>query len=324
MKKIWVLKMIISKTAGDKGNYKVSEYYYDSARAGMFDLLRQMSDNGLSEFVFLPGYVGWSLKEGSGIFDPINRLSNITVVYYKMDQYLNIDFDDLISKMKGIEDREFAVLVVNYFGFVDPQIEPIYSKIKQLGGWSIEDNAHGFFTWMYSNRSDADATFFSLHKMFPFEKGGSLRILNDQLKNLQYEGKDLSEAEYNPWNYNISEIAAIRRRNYFNLDALIKQHNYTSFFEPLKLGLEEGIVPQSYPIKIKVGNRDTIYELMNVAGYGVVSLYHTLIEPLRNAEHRLAYDLSKCILNLPVHQDVDADQYKNMIELLASYCEDTM
>lgn len=73
---------------------------------------------------------------------------------------------------------------------------------------------------------------------------------------------------------------------------------------------------------IKVGNRDRIYEIMNGQGYGVVSLYHTLIEELRNSEHEDALWLSKRILNLPIHQDCDVTEYQGMMEVLVKACED--
>lgn len=318
------MNMKINKTAIEKDNFIITEFYYDSAREAMFDLLLNMSNNNLINTLFIPGYVGWSPKEGSGIFDPIKRLSNISVVYYKMDGNLNIDFEDLLFKMMRFGNKKFAVLIVNYFGFVDPYIEMIYEKIRVQNGWIIEDNAHGFFTSLNSKHSCADATFFSLHKMFPFTKGGSLRIQNDQLKKIDFKGKSLYETKQNPWIYDVSMIAYIRKKNYEKLDKLIKQDKYKSIFEPLKSGLDEGIVPQTYPCRIKVGNRDKIYEMMNQYGYGVVSLYHTLIENLQDDEYCDAYKLSKQILNLPVHQDVDSNQYESMIELLAKFCIDTL
>lgn len=316
--------MIINKTASEEGNYKLCDYYYDSAREGMYDLLLNMTNDGLIKTVFVPGYVGWSPREGSGIFDPINKIDNVSVVYYRMDNNLNIDLNSLYEKMDSLFNEKFAVLIVNYFGFVDPNVEEIYSRVKQKNGWVIEDNAHGFFTSLYSNHSSADATFFSLHKMFPFNNGGSIKVINDKLKKYSFEGKNVNQIVDNPWLYDVSKIAFIRKSNYEKIDKLVRLNKYTSFFEPLKEKLSDGIIPQTYPIKIQVGNRDKIYELMNQSGYGVVSLYHTLIEPLRNSEHSDALSLSKQILNLPVHQDVNSNEYENMVELLAKYCIETV
>lgn len=63
---------------------------------------------------------------------------------------------------------------------------------------------------------------------------------------------------------------------------------------------------------------------MNKNGYGVVSLYHTLIPELRNdKEFIISQELSSHILNLPVHQDVNSDEYVNMLEMLLETCKIT-
>jgi dTDP-4-amino-4,6-dideoxygalactose transaminase len=75
-------------------------------------------------------------------------------------------------------------------------------------------------------------------------------------------------------------------------------------------------VPQTFPIIIKRGNRNKIYEIMNEQGYGVVSLYHTMIEELKIDQHADACWLSGKIMNLTVHQDCDSEEYPKMVEAL--------
>lgn len=105
---------------------------------------------------------------------------------------------------------------------------------------------------------------------------------------------------------------------------IVCKEKYSSYFVPLKYTyLPKGIIPQSFPILIKKGNRDLIYEKMNQSGYGVVSLYHTLIEPLNSLEFSDSLDLSHQILNLPTHQDVDTNQYVEMVSQILHYCEQT-
>ncbi|WHY33858.1 aminotransferase class V-fold PLP-dependent enzyme [Cytobacillus firmus] len=315
--------MIIEKIAFNKDDQKIHEYYYDSAREGMFDLLNSMKNDNLIDTLFLPGYIGWSPREGSGIFDPINRLEGLSVQYYKMTPDLNIDLNDLSQRIEDIGKSKFAVLAVNYFGFIDLRIKEVADTVKKKSGLLIEDNAHGFFTYQYTEENHSDATFFSLHKMFPFKNGGSLIVKNSKLKSLKYSGKSMTDVEYNPWKYDVKYIAKLRKENYEVLDNIIHNEEVSEYFTPLKDCLLPGNIPQTYPVCIKKGNRDKIYELMNEAGFGVVSLYHTLIEPLRNSEYQTSIELSKCIMNLPVHQDVNKDKYKDMIKLLVKYCEET-
>ena len=50
---------------------------------------------------------------------------------------------------------------------------------------------------------------------------------------------------------------------------------------------------------VREANRDELYERMNAAGFGVVSLYHTLIEQIPRDEFPESFELSRTILNLP-------------------------
>jgi dTDP-4-amino-4,6-dideoxygalactose transaminase len=160
--------------------------------------------------------------------------------------------------------------------------------------------------------------------MFPFEHGGSLIIRNTCLAKLNYNGADIDSTKYNPWKYDIFKIACVRRNNYLALEELIDSENIKPYFIPLKdRELLNDNIPQTFPIKIIKGDRNKIYEIMNEAGFGVVSLYHTLIEPLRNSQFQESIDLSERIMNLPIHQDVDSSSYPEMIRLLVKTCKET-
>jgi dTDP-4-amino-4,6-dideoxygalactose transaminase len=314
--------MGISKTASQLDNFKNNDFYYNSAREGMYDLISNMVKTDMIHTIFIPGYIGWSPKEGSGIFDPISKIKDLNIVYYKMKKGLEIDSYHLTEMIKHLANEKFAVLLVNYFGFIDSNYEELVAKIKEFHGWIIEDNAHGFFTYLYSGTNQSDATFFSLHKMFPFSNGGMLKIRNKKLLGFSYLGLDINQTKSNPWIYDIYEIALTRRKNYLYLNKIITDKNREFPFEPLKNKLYEGIIPQTYPIILKKGNRNKIYDQMNEAGFGVVSLYHTLIEPLQNDEFKESVLISRNILNLPVHQDVDVSQYEEMILLLTKLCDE--
>ena len=82
-----------------------------------------------------------------------------------------------------------------------------------------------------------------------------------------------------------------------------------------------GNIPQTFPILL-VDNkiRDDAYFKMNERGYGVVSLYHTMIAELDETFIK-AHDISRRILNLPVHQDVKKSQLDQMLRLLIEIVE---
>jgi dTDP-4-amino-4,6-dideoxygalactose transaminase len=56
---------------------------------------------------------------------------------------------------------------------------------------------------------------------------------------------------------------------------------------------------------------------MNAAGFGVVSLYHTLISQVPPQSFPAAVRVSRRILNLPVHQDISHEALEAMVSELA-------
>ena len=55
---------------------------------------------------------------------------------------------------------------------------------------------------------------------------------------------------------------------------------------------------------------------MNELGYGVISLYHTLIKEIDRTVFPVEAALSQRILNLPIHQDVDIPSMDAMLTAL--------
>lgn len=307
---------MIEKIQRNLINYKIQMYYYQRARDAMFDAVQQLFDDGYTE-IFIPGYIGWSPREGSGIFDPINRIEGLSRHYYRMTKDLAIDIEALERSLS----KKSILLIVNYFGFRDRQIKAAIQIAKEKECIVIEDNAHGFFTFFCNGSVGADLTFFSLHKMFPFNEGGSLVLLNDNMS-VHPKQNLLNYNKLIPFAYDINGIAKRRRENFSILMDLMEGNE--DYFVPMKT-IEDTMqnVPQTFPILIKRGSRDKIYEFMNARGYGVVSLYHTMIEELRNDEHSEACWLSKHIMNLPVHQDCDETEYASMIDTLREACNNT-
>ena len=308
------MTQIIGKIQVEPNNYKIKFLYYNRARDAMFDAVNELYKKGYKD-IYIPGYIGWSPKEGSGIFDPLEAIIGLNRHYYRMTKELLIDKKCLDAQMKSSS----ILLIVNYFGFRDFSIQGIVENAHKKNCIVIEDNAHGFYTYFCKGSIDSDMTFFSLHKMFTFSTGGGLVIEKGCFDKLH----DLKESmEFNPFQYNYNAIAKKRLQNYKKL--LNLSDKYKLYFEPIREAeyLKKN-VPQTFPILIKKGNRNRIYEIMNGSGYGVVSLYHTMIEELRNEEHNDAMWVSQRIMNLPVHQDVREEHYELMLKKLAEACEFT-
>ncbi len=112
--------MKIGKIAQNFVHFLRDEIYYKNARIGMHDILSQMAKNSMIERVLLSAYIGWSPKEGSGIFDPINRIDDIEAIYYRLDATLSIDIEDLKGKfMNTATPHKNLAMLIHYFGFMN-------------------------------------------------------------------------------------------------------------------------------------------------------------------------------------------------------------
>ena len=301
------MKQKIEKRCSEANNQKLNIGYFDRAR----DAFGSVLDNiGIKpgDKVFLPAYIGWSSRERSGVFDPISE-RQICPVFYKLDSRLNIDADDAITKMQTVDGK--AILLIHYFGFVDPQCKAIVKAANERGILVIEDAAHAMFTDFIGKACGryGDYTIYSLHKMLPMESGGMLLANKDNI--LPKEAN--SDCKYgNPFHYDFRSISKKRVENYNLISSYIEEGN--ELIKPLHEKLPNAVIPQTYPILLPLSDRNVVYKEMNDLGWGVVSLYHTMINSIEPKEFCSTYGLSKHILNLPVHQDIDPTLVRLMIE----------
>jgi dTDP-4-amino-4,6-dideoxygalactose transaminase len=287
---------------------------FPSARRAMRAFL-QAAQVGPGQRVLLPGYIGWSAREGSGVFDPIRELG-VGYDFYRMDDRLHLDLDDLERQLTAGDVR--VVVLIHYFGAPDPRWEHAVALARRHGALVLEDSAHAMLTDLVEGSCGraGDATFYSLHKLLPVSDGGLLVMNPHSAIRLQ----DVPVEEHPgdaPWDFDLREIAAIRVRNARLLHELIAADGrLDGAVEPLWQYLPDGVVPQTFPVVINHVSRDELYFRMNEAGFGVVSLYHTMIDSLAPGAHADAHALSRRLMNLPVHQDATVDQLRAMVREL--------
>lgn len=313
--------MNIEKMATNPTRFWKDIRYYDRARSALGDLLKCLVQCRQTAHILLPAYIGISPKEGSGIFDPISSCQGLCYHFYGLNASLETDVADLTTEISKLNGLSFVLLRVNYFGFVDPKAKQIYELVKNANGFLIEDNAHAFFTDRNHPAKYADAAIYSLHKMFPVPIGGMLSIYDKNWARLELSGSRKPLAGSDPWCYDHDKISEICRTHGLLLEQL--SYGFCDYFLPM-YSLKERIEvsPQTFPILLQRGNRFKVYEIMNDAGYGVTSLYHTLIPLLRRGRYPICEDISNRVLNLPTHQDVDDTQYPKMIDrLVRAICE---
>ena len=160
-----------------------------------------------------------------------------------------------------------------------------------------------------------DAAIYSLHKLLPLAQGGMLVFnrINHRLLPRIEGGRLIGDL---PRLFDLKRIVDVRLQNTAAISRLIAP--LRTAVEPLRRALRPGEVPQTYPVLIRNVSRDRVYFMMNEAGYGVVSLYHTLIEQIEREAFPAAHACSARILNLPIHQDVGEKTLVRMVDKLRS------
>lgn len=298
----------ITKTACMKENCFEPVLFFESAREAFKSLLVKLKEENVT--LFLPSYIGWSSNEGSGIYDPVIQ-TKTNHVFYLLDENLNMNQDDIKEKMEQISGKK-VLLIVHYFGYRDPAYQEICHLALENDCYIIEDCAHALFTDYVDQKCGiyADAVFYSLHKMLPLSNGGMLKVKNRKL--LVKEGV---YQQVSPFFYDFKNISDIRKKNAQVLEErLNKLEKYITILRPEAKYKDQ--TPQTFPIRFKKVDKSEFYFELNAMDFGVVSLYHTMIEPLREKKYQMFIDIGNSILNLPVHQDATPEQMQQLCDNL--------
>lgn len=302
--------MIIQKTATDKSQNKHCLLYYKSARNAFKNILLRLKERETFTLL-LPAYIGYSKKEGSGIYDPVIE-TEVQHQFYKLDRYLNIDINFLEEKLSAIPGRA-VVLLVHYFGYPDDNIQEIVKLCKKYNAFIIEDAAHALYTDFIDHicGSYGSYTLYSIHKMLPYEYGGMLKVNIDEGLDLH---PDFETDPFNIFDYDFVTISQQRKNNAKEWKALLTGN---SEIEMLRENTQIA-TPQTFPVIVKKYDRNNLYFKLNEAGFGDVSLYHTMIRPVAEGDYKDANWVSQHITNLPVHQDIKNGQIHQMYKKIIS------
>lgn len=291
----------ITKKIQKINNFKYNFIYYNKAREAIYDVLLKLKENG--DFtLLLPAYIGYSPNEGGGIFDPIKKL-DIDYRFYDINDDITINiesFDNVISSI----DKKIVVFIIHYFGYVDPNIDELINLSKRYNAFIIEDCAHAFYTDFVDGYCGnyGDVSIYSLHKMLPYNDGGLL-------KNNTNVFEFTNNISYNPFEYDLKKISEHRKKCSDIIESKLMNIIGIRILRPKELYGK--YTPQTFPILLENMDRDEFYHKLNEMNYGVVSLYHTMIPEINN---ECSKNISKCILNLPVHQDAKLEDIKKMCD----------
>lgn len=307
----------ISKTAVNPESHLTPTLFYRSAREGMQDFLSQsevIPDS--SAGILLPAFIGWSPREGSGVFDPVRTLG-VRASFYGLNPDLTVNLEALETALKSGAFR--VLVVIHYYGRTELRMLEIQELAQRYGVILVEDLAHGFYSAVLGGLAGTygAVNLFSLHKMFPTPGASGGMLTYRDRKFLCAQKETAPELARFILNYDWAGIAHIRRQHFEQITRRLKAlPEHGTAFELLWPDLAQTDVPQTLPVRILNGNRDHIYQAMNSDGYGMVSLYHTLIAEVQEFSEMVG--LSKSITNFPVHQDMDAVYLEGLIDSFRS------
>lgn len=154
-------------------DFLISKYkgkYINLTGGAYFSILNILRNINLenSDKVLLPSYLCPS------ILKPFKKM-NVNYQFYKINQILEIDLDDLYKK---IDKHVKVIFFINYFGYSPAKIViDELKKIQKQGIYLFEDCAQSFLP---SSSSIGDFKFNSFRKFIPVD--GGLLISNQNLK----------------------------------------------------------------------------------------------------------------------------------------------
>ena len=184
------------------------------------------------DVILLPAYIGWSSREGSGVFDPI-AASGLRPRFYRLTPDLAIDIDSLRAHL--VRADVAVLLLIHYFGHVDPACSTAVRLAREAGVQIVEDAAHAMLSDLIGGTCgrQGDATLYSLHKMVPATGGVLVR---------NRAATSTSDALPAIWRHDLAAIAVRRRRNAAYLQLQLR--DLADEVEILWPNLAEGEIPQ--------------------------------------------------------------------------------
>jgi dTDP-4-amino-4,6-dideoxygalactose transaminase len=261
--------------------------------------------------ILLPAYIGYTEREGSGVFDPVLQ-TKTPYEFYALNSDLTFNIDEIEKSFRSGNIRMF--LVVHYFGFCKNDIEGLKKLCLKYDVILVEDCAHAY---TYGNEyyhlgHYGDFSFYSLHKFFPVESGGILLINNANyiIPELTKHEKCNYEILIQVLSSNYQSIVKKRRDNYEYLHSLL---NGISEIQTL-YQLDKFTIPQSFPILIEGVSREKLYFNLMQKNIPTISLYYRLVKEIDKDKFPKSYEISNKILNLPIHQDTSISDINNLVQ----------
>lgn len=294
---------MIQKDATNTARHARDWTFTNAARTAFELFLRGRSwRSGTS--LLLPGYIGYTQREGSGVFDPV-RNSGTPFSFYPVGERLQIDLN-LIEGLLATGNHPM-ILVIHYFGLPHVDMAAMRELCRKYATILVEDCAHvpGPANGSNGLGSFGGAAFHALHKVLPVPDGGVLCINEHALgKGNMETGECCAPSTLEQvMRMDLAAISAHRMRNY---TLLLERLSGMQGVEVLYPEIGE-CVPHDFPVLILNGLREKLYFALMDRGMPTTALYYRMIDEITPQAHPTSHALSQSILNLPVHQDTDAE-----------------
>ena len=131
--------------------------YLNTGRACLYYLNKVLYDGP----ILLPSYLCDSI---------VNSFTDRPIVYYNINPDLSINLPDMITKIKkGVS----GVLMINYFGVIDENIDIIVAYCNSNRVTIIEDITHSYLT---TDKYYGDFVFGSIRKTLPILDGAVIKV----------------------------------------------------------------------------------------------------------------------------------------------------
>lgn len=291
---------MISKSAENPLGCAEKLVFTANARTAWGHIIRSFGQSTAPR-ILLPSYIGYTEREGSGVFDPINE-TGAFFRFLSVGEGLEIDLDEFQTEIK--KNAINLALIIHYFGFCSNQMERIKEFCNSNNVVLVEDCAH--LTLLspdpHSIGSFGDYSIYSIHKHIATNAGGILRINNESINllTLREEQRASREVLEQLIKTDLRCVAKIRRQNFSLYESLLQSNkNVKPMFT-----LGENEVPQTFPIRVKNGKREALYFHLLNQRMPTIALYYQLIDEIKKSDFPLSHQISSDILNLPVHQDI--------------------
>jgi dTDP-4-amino-4,6-dideoxygalactose transaminase len=301
---------MLSKSQESKKNCYSPLLFTQSARSAWKFILQHFAVKEPYK-ILLPPYIGITDREGSGIFDPV-RETKTPFDFYLLDKKLGVD---LVFLEKMLAGGQYKILMLaHYFGFCRTDLKKLKMLCDQNGVILVEDCAHalGLHQGISQLGAIGDFSVYSLHKFLPMEKGGILRVNNPNFALPDIDPKAGLESGLVQFyaGFDLHQVLGKRLENYrFLYGMLVNEPGIEIMYD-----LQEGDLPHDFPVLVKNGLREKLYFLLIEMGVPTTALYYRLIDEIKIRGFEKMQKISNNILNLPIHQDVDAEDLALMAE----------